>query len=78
MTIPGYIATLYIADGYAADQVVRRYASVTITGDYVVEEANARHYTIRRNKVERDSLPPGVADACDQLRGYAFNAVELK
>jgi len=72
------MTTLYIRDDFHTSQVVRRYASVTMTGQYVIEDTDAKHYTIRRVQVTRESLPPGVADACDQLRGMAFNAVEIK
>jgi len=54
-----------------------RYAKRQMDGFYYVETVNDKRLTTSMVRVERDSLPEGVADRCDALQAYAFNAVEL-
>lgn len=68
--------TVYKSDGYKPSQVVTRYAHVE-AGCYGIEEVDAKSRTIRRQVVERDELPPGIADECDRWKNQVWNKVRM-
>lgn len=54
-----------------------KYAKRRMDGFYYIETVNDERLTTSMVRVERDSLPEGVADKCDAFQGRAYNAVEI-
>lgn len=65
----------YQCQNFDPANVVRRYAANTMDGTYVIHDVGANSRTMRTTRVNREDLPPAIADECDKFKGMAFNQV---